>query len=115
MADFDGLKTLDAQLIGQLKAVPGLADKLSGFGPGDVLNLKITDGNLISIEDADGKVVATINADSEEGMLARRIHQLRLMGQAHAEQPEASLAVLANQIATQAVSSAQWSLNPFAP
>ena len=112
---FDGVKTLDGRLVAQLKAMPGLSEKLSGYGPGDVLNLKIENGNLITIEDADGSVVATIAADTEAGALARRIHQLRSMGLVHADQPEKSLAATANQVAVaQTLSSAQWSLNPFA-
>ena len=113
ISSFDGLKTLDGQLVEQLKAMPELADKLSAFGPGDVLNLKIED-NLITIESADGHV-ATIAADSEAGAIARRIHNLRTMQVEHANQPGKSLTEIANQVAAvQTPPSAQWSLNPFA-
>ena len=62
VSSFEGLKTLDGQLVNYLKAMPGLSEKLGAFGPGDVLNLKL-DGNLITIESEEG-VVATISADS---------------------------------------------------
>ena len=115
ISGFDGLKTLDGQLSESLKNMPGLSEKLSGFGPGDVLNLKIEDGNLITIEDGEGNVVTTISADSEAGIIAKRIHELRTMELEHANQPEKSLAAIANLVGSRPTPlSAQWSLNPFA-
>lgn len=109
VSSWEDLARVQEQLAAALQNQPGVAEKLAGLKPGTPLNLKITDGNLITIESPEG-TVATLARDSEAGMLANRLHELKSMTSLHEQMPGSTLQQAMTHVQQQPILNASWVL-----
>lgn len=107
--DFEGLEVLERQMVQALRKHPDLASQLAKVPEGMPLTLKLTDGQMLSIEGPEGEV-ATIAKDGEAGQLAYRLHQVKSMMDAHRQFPGSAFTQVLDQIQQQPVLNARWSL-----
>jgi hypothetical protein len=106
--DASDVKMLTDKLSNQLYNHPELAEQLAKMNPEEPLTLKLKDGQF-TIESSKG-TIAVLKKDSEMGMLAEQIHQLKSIETLHQQVPSSSVYQLAGKVAAEPVLNANWVL-----
>lgn len=114
VSDFKELGMMSEQLQSALVNHPDVSAKLSGLAPGASLSVKITDGNLITLEGPDG-TLATLPKDSEAGQIATKLHQVKGMLEEHKQLPGAELSQLVANMERSPLLNASWVLREGLP
>lgn len=107
--DADGVDNLIGKLEQQLRHHPHLKQPLEGVSATTPLSLHVKDG-LYSLSTPDG-VKVSFREDSEEGFLAKQLHQLKSLSSLQKDFPFENISSLANKVANNQRLSALWSLS----